>query len=102
MAAELISVILPTYNRRTLIQDAVGSIQAQTWTDWELIVVDDGSTDGTAEALPVDSRIAVVVLPHTGNVAALHNAGLARSGGTLIGFQDSDDRWLPDSDGRCY
>jgi glycosyltransferase involved in cell wall biosynthesis len=96
VASDLISIIVPTFNRRTLLQESIASIQAQTWTEWELIVVDDGSTDGTAEALPRDSRISVVRLPHMGNVAALHNVGLQRSRGALIGFQDSDDRWLPD------
>jgi glycosyltransferase involved in cell wall biosynthesis len=96
MAAELVSIILPTYNRRVLLQDAISSIQAQTWKNWELIVVDDGSTDGTAETVPRDDRICLVARPHTGNVAALRNAGMARANGTVFAFQDSDDRWHPD------
>lgn len=95
VAPELVSIILPTFNRATLLQEAVRSIQAQTWPAWELIVVDDGSTDGTGGVLPADSRITVISRPHTGNVAALHNAGLARARGSLIAFLDSDDRWLP-------
>jgi glycosyltransferase involved in cell wall biosynthesis len=94
--AELISIILPTFNRRALLQEAIASIQAQTWPNWELIVLDDGSTDGTPEMVPRDSRMSVVALPHSGNLAALHNIGVARSRGSLIAFQDSDDRWLPD------
>src|SRR5258708_22817158 len=93
---EPVSIILRTFNGRTLLQESIASIQAQTRSEWELIVVDDGSTDGTADALPRDSRISVVKLPHTGNVAALHNAGLRQSRGNLIAFQDSDDRWLPE------
>ena len=79
-----------------LLGEAIRSIQAQTHSNWELIVVDDGSTDGTPDSLPDDPRIAVIRLRHTGNVAALHNAGLERARGTLIAFQDSDDRWRPD------
>src|SRR5215208_4859835 len=95
-ADELISIVLPTFNRRALLQEVVSSIQAQTWTNWQLIVIDDGSTDGTRDHLPVDNRIEVVARPHTGNVAALRNVGLARARGTLIAFQDSDDRWMPE------
>lgn len=92
---DLISIILPTFNRRTFLSESIGSIQAQTWTNWELIVVDDGSTDGSPDALPADPRISLLQLPHSGNVARLRNAGLHRSHGTLIAFQDSDDRWRP-------
>jgi glycosyltransferase involved in cell wall biosynthesis len=96
VATELISVILPTFNRRTLVDEAIRSVQSQTFSAWELLVVDDGSTDGTTNALPDDPRISLIARTHTGNVAALHNAGLARARGTMIGFLDSDDRWLPD------
>jgi glycosyltransferase involved in cell wall biosynthesis len=96
MTAELVSIILPTYNRRILLRDAVASIQAQTWHQWELIIVDDGSTDGTGDDLPADDRIRFVPRPHTGNLAALRNEGLALAGGTAIAFQDSDDRWHAD------
>jgi glycosyltransferase involved in cell wall biosynthesis len=96
VAPELISIILPTFNRKTLLLAAIRSIQAQTHSNWELIVVDDGSTDGTADSVPADPRIVVIRLAHSGNVAAVHNAGLERARGTLIGFQDSDDLWRPD------
>jgi glycosyltransferase involved in cell wall biosynthesis len=95
VAGDLISVILPTFNRRDLLAEATASVQAQSYPDWELIVVDDGSTDGSVESLPSDQRISVVRRPHTGNVAALHNAGLERARGSLVAFLDSDDRWLP-------
>jgi glycosyltransferase involved in cell wall biosynthesis len=96
MPAELVSIILPTYNRQALLREAIASIRAQTWPNWELIVVDDGSTDGTANELPRDDRIRLITRPHTGNVAALRNAGLTHSRGTTIAFQDSDDRWHPE------
>src|SRR5216684_751537 len=96
MSGELVSIILPTYNRRVLLRDAVASIQAQTWADWELIIVDDGSTDGTRDDIPADDRIRLVSRPHTGNLAALRNEGLAQACGTTIAFQDSDDRWHAD------
>jgi glycosyltransferase involved in cell wall biosynthesis len=99
-ASPLVSVVLPTYNRRTLLSRAVGSIRAQTYSNWELIVVDDGSTDDSIERLPQDPRIHVVRLPHTGDLAAVRNAGLDASRGAIIGFVDSDDRWRPDKMAR--
>jgi glycosyltransferase involved in cell wall biosynthesis len=71
------------------------SVQAQTWEEWELIVVDDGSTDDSVAAIPADSRVRVVSRSHSGNVALVRNAGLALANGAYIGFLDSDDRWPP-------
>ena len=71
------------------------SVLAQTFEDFELIVVDDGSTDQTGEALaPFASRIKLITINHSG-VSAARNAGLARARGRLIAFLDSDDYWLP-------
>jgi hypothetical protein len=87
---------LPTYNRRELVQDAIEGALAQTFPSAEVIVVDDGSTDGTAEALErFGDRIAYVRQPHAG-VAAARNAGLRHARGDLIAFLDADDLWLPD------
>jgi glycosyltransferase involved in cell wall biosynthesis len=88
-----VSVIIPTYNRRALLGAAIESVLRQSWNDWELLVVDDGSTDGTAETIPNDPRIRFVAVAHSGNVAAVRNAGLDRATGACIGFLDSDDRW---------
>ena len=88
---------MPTWNRLPLVEEAVRSVIAQTYPHWELIVVDDGSTDGTAERLQEfgDSRIRVVRQNHTGNLGALRNRGAAAGSGELIAFLDSDDVWLP-------
>ena len=91
-----ISVVIPTYNRVLLLQKAIASVLAQTYTHWELIVVDDGSTDDTAEIIYSlkDSRIHLLALPHSGNIASLRNAGAKAGSGEWIAFLDSDDEWV--------
>lgn len=90
-----VSIILPTYNRVDVIGRAVASVILQTHDDWELIVVDDGSTDGTVERLQgLDPRLRIVRQANQG-VYAARNAGLAAAGGRYITFLDSDDEWLP-------
>jgi glycosyltransferase involved in cell wall biosynthesis len=91
----LVSVIIPTYNRWPMIAEAVESVLTQTFNAFELIVVDDGSTDNTARLLSSsDSRLKIFSQPHAG-VAAARNAGVAISLGKYIAFLDSDDLWLP-------
>src|SRR5258708_7129899 len=96
-ADRLVTVVIPTYNRLSLVRLAVASVMAQTYTDWELIVADDGSEDGTGEMIRsmADPRIRVLELPHTGNIAAVRNAGAGAGSGAWIAFLDSDDLWLP-------
>jgi glycosyltransferase involved in cell wall biosynthesis len=96
-APPAVSVILPTHNRAALLARSVGSVLAQTWSDLELIVVDDGSTDDIAAALrPVrDGRLRLVRLPDRVGGARARNAGLLEARGRFIAFQDSDDEWLP-------
>jgi glycosyltransferase involved in cell wall biosynthesis len=89
----VVSVIIPTYNRRALVRAAIESILRQSWNDWELLVVDDGSTDGTPDEIPRDPRVRFIALTHSGNVAVVRNAGLDQVTGTYVGFLDSDDRW---------
>jgi len=92
----VISVILTTFDRRELVARALASVFAQTTAAYETIVVDDGSTDGTAEFLthqPVD----VLRVPHSGNPAIARNAGLDRARGDLIAFLDSDDSLRPNA-----
>lgn len=95
-----VSIVLPTYNRLALLREAVDSVRAQTFGDWELIVADDGSDDGTAEFLDVlaaeDPRIVVVPLPHTANLPRIRNAAIARARGEWVAFLDSDDAWRAD------
>jgi glycosyltransferase involved in cell wall biosynthesis len=92
----LVSVIIPTHNRRAMLVEAVDSVRAQSYRDWELIVVDDGSTDGTAgaPAARYGARVRVITQQRSG-VAAARNAGVRAAQGNYIAFLDSDDFWLP-------
>jgi glycosyltransferase involved in cell wall biosynthesis len=94
----MISIITPTYNRELLVQTTIKSIQAQTFTDWELIIVDDGSTDNTDQAVKPfleDSRIRYVKKENSGQAASL-NVGVGYAKGTFITFLDSDDEAYPE------
>jgi glycosyltransferase involved in cell wall biosynthesis len=90
----LVTVIIPTYNRRDLVLEAVASVLGQTLADLELQVVDDGSTDGTAAALAAiaDPRLRCLHQPH-GGVSRARNHGMATATGRHIAFLDSDDLW---------
>ena len=92
-----VSVILPTYNRLPLLRQAVESVVHQTRGDWECIVADDGSTDGTHDHLSElrDRRIRVVSLVHSGSPPIARNAAIATARGEWIAFLDSDDLWHP-------
>jgi len=92
----LVSVILPVYNRAWCIGQAVDSVLAQTYGNRELIVVDDGSTDGTDRLLhQYGGQISVIRQPNRG-VSAARNRGVRATCGDLIAFLDSDDLWLPE------
>jgi glycosyltransferase involved in cell wall biosynthesis len=93
----LVTVVMPTWNRLPFVEEAVLSVVTQTYLHWELIVIDDGSTDGTAERLNGlrDSRIRVLSAPHIGHIGQLRNRGAAAGSGELIAFLDSDDVWMP-------
>ena len=94
--APVISVIVTTFERRDFVRRAVASARAQRFRDFELIVVDDGSGDGTREALlSLDPSIRYLWQPNRG-VAAARNAGLECARGEIVTFLDSDDRWLPE------
>ncbi|MGH9107098.1 MAG: glycosyltransferase family 2 protein, partial [Acidimicrobiales bacterium] len=93
-----VAVVIPTRNRRDLVLGAARSALAQTYTDLRCIVVDDGSTDGTAEALGAirDRRLAVVANPGPAGPSGARNAGVAASGDAQwVAFLDSDDLWAP-------
>jgi glycosyltransferase involved in cell wall biosynthesis len=91
----LFSVVIPTYNRATSVRRAIDSVLRQTFDDYELIVVDDGSTDTTSDVVRgYGERIVYVSQPNRG-VSAARNAGILRSAGEWIAFLDSDDEWLP-------
>lgn len=91
----LVSVIIPTFNRGWILQEAIDSVLAQDYVNFELIVVDDGSTDNTAEILSgYRDRITVLAQRNQG-VSAARNRGIQAAAGELIAFLDSDDLWLP-------
>ena len=93
--APLVSVIIPTYNRREKIKIAINSVLTQEFEDFELIVVDDGSTDGTDPSdWPKDARVRFLQQKNEG-VSSARNAGIIEAKGDLIAFLDSDDEWLP-------
>lgn len=91
-----VSIIMPTYNRVQYIRQAIESVRAQDYPDWELIVVDDGSTDATPSAVAefASSNICYLRQDRQGPAAA-RNAGIAKARGALIAFLDSDDYFLP-------
>ena len=93
----LVSVIMPAYNAETYIADSIQSVLAQTYKDWELVVVDDGSLDRTAgivqEFARRDGRIKYI-FQENGRLGKARNTGIANATGSLIGFLDSDDLWI--------
>lgn len=92
-----VSVIVPTYNRADLLPHAIESVLAQSFQDFELIVVDDGSTDDTQALLAGydDPRLVYTAQAHTGNLSKVRNDGLRQARGDYLAFLDSDDIWLP-------
>lgn len=95
----MFSIVLPTFNRRKLIQRAMTSILAQTFADWELIIVDDGSRDNTFEVVSpmilADRRIRYHYAANRG-LAGARNTGLSMASGRYFTFLDSDDEYLPE------
>jgi glycosyltransferase involved in cell wall biosynthesis len=93
-----VSIILPTFNRPEVLAPALESINAQTFTDWELIIADDGSSVNTRAYLQsvVDPpRVKVLWLAHSGKPSTVRNCALREARGEYIAFLDSDDLWLP-------
>ncbi len=91
-----VSVIVPTYNRAHMIVECLDSVLNQTYRDFEVIVVDDGSTDDTEKVIkPYLDRIQYIKQENQGNAAA-RNIGIRKAKGEIIAFDDSDDLWLPD------
>src|SRR5580698_6746094 len=95
---KLISVIIPSYNAEKYITDCLNSIIQQTYTSWEIIVINDGSTDKTLEILNQNKykeKITVITIAN-GGAAAARNIGLKNAVGEFIQFLDADDIILPD------
>ena len=95
----LVSVIMPAYNAQDYIAEAIRSVMAQTVTDWELLVIDDGSADDTcrivSELACSDSRIRLLVNEENLGAAGTRNRGLELSRGEYVALLDSDDYWKP-------
>ena len=91
----LVSVIIPTYNRGWIIKEAIDSVMVQDYRDFELIIVDDGSTDNTPDILNSYRGDIKVFRQENQGVSAARNRGLAAASGRFIAFLDSDDLWLP-------
>lgn len=99
MILDLVSIIMPAYNCEGTLSDSVASVVCQTFTNWELIIIDDGSSDRTLSTAETwsrdDSRIRIVQLPRNCGVAYARNAGMREARGQFLAFLDSDDLWLP-------
>ncbi len=89
-----VSIIIPTYNRGWIIKEAIDSVLAQDYTEFELIVVDDGSTDHTSGVLDSYGKDIKVLSQKNKGVSAARNRGIAEASGKFIAFLDSDDLWL--------
>ncbi|CAB1058723.1 Putative N-acetylgalactosaminyl-diphosphoundecaprenol glucuronosyltransferase [Olavius sp. associated proteobacterium Delta 1] len=90
-----VSVIIPTYNRGWILREAIDSVRSQEFSDYELIVVDDGSTDDTRAILGSYGRDIIVLRQPNQGVSAARNRGIAESRAQLVALLDSDDLWLP-------
>lgn len=96
MSVPLVSVIIPAYNAAPWITDTLASVLAQTFRDYEVIVVDDGSTDGTAAAVRAAGGDIRLITQANRGLSAARNTGIRHSRGRLIAPIDADDLWLPD------
>lgn len=90
------SVIVPLYNKEQYVRKAIESVCAQTYTSWECIVVDDGSTDGSEQVIREYADSVTIIRQPNAGVAAARNKGVAASKGEYICFLDADDWWLPE------
>lgn len=97
--APIVSIVMPAWNREVAILGAIESVRQQSFKSWELIVVDDGSTDGTREVVQsyarLDKRIRLIEADHLG-VCAARNRGIEEAQGEFLAFLDSDNTWRPD------
>lgn len=97
--AGLVSIIMPSYNTAEYIAETIQSVQAQSYTDWELIIVDDCSTDNTDDIVKpylIDKRIVYIKNEKNSGAALSRNRALRKAKGKWIAFLDSDDLWTPD------
>ena len=96
---DMVSIIMPSYNTANFISESIKSVMAQTYTNWELIIVDDCSTDDTDYVVKLylnDSRIVYIKNPKNSGAAVSRNRALREAKGKWIAFLDSDDLWMPE------
>jgi glycosyltransferase involved in cell wall biosynthesis len=93
-----ISVVMPSYNAAKYIQEAINSVITQTEEDWELIIVDNNSTDGTRQIIEAytDPRITMETVDNQGVIGLSRNVGISKAKGEFLAFLDADDAWFPD------
>lgn len=100
MYEPLVSVITPTYNCGAFIAKTIESVQAQTYTNWEMLIVDDCSADDTRQVVAAyadkDSRIHYTCLEHNSGAAVARTTAMQQAKGAFMAFLDSDDLWMPD------
>jgi glycosyltransferase involved in cell wall biosynthesis len=91
-----VTVVMPTHNRARLLRRAIRSVLAQTYRDFDLVVVDDASTDDTPDVVAAftDPRLRYIRLPQNRRAAAARNVGIASSSSRYVAFHDDDDQWL--------
>lgn len=101
MQKSLVSVVIPTFNHAQFLGRALQSVINQTYTNWEVIIIDNHSTDNTDEIVNsfTDPRISLLKINNNGVIAASRNAGIVAAKGVWVAFLDSDDWWVP---GKLY
>lgn len=100
MENDLVTVVTPTFNTAHFVKQTIESVQAQTYKNWEMIIVDDCSLDNTCEIVEekakTDDRVRLIRLSQNAGVAVSRNTAIEAANGRYIAFLDSDDLWLPD------
>ncbi len=91
-----VSVIIPTFNRKNFLKEAIESVLLQSYKNFEIIVVDDGSTDGTREMIKSEYKMIKYIYQKNSGPSAARNRGIVEAKGEYISFLDSDDLWLKD------
>ena len=90
-----ISVIIPTFNRAFLVKRAIQSVLNQSFQPYEIIVIDDGSIDGTGELIKTEFPLIKYIWQQNSGISHARNLGIQKSQGNWLAFLDSDDEWLP-------
>lgn len=100
--SELVSIIVPVYNGEKFIRETMDSVLAQTYSDWELLLIEDGSSDGSADVIEkyvaekAETRIRLIRQPSNQGAARSRNRGLLEASGRYIAYLDADDLWAPE------